>query len=223
MNAPMDPREHRRQALEHVALDAIGALSSTDDGVWVRSHLEAGCDICAAAANRVETVFDELLLAAPAVEPPARLRHRLLAGLEARDQTEEAPQPEHRPDDSPTQIWNRWIASEPKFYTLPASEHGWQEIDVPGISVRQLHVDELRDQVTMLIRMAAGTSYPAHRHGGDEQCYVLAGDLRVEDEVLGAGDYQFAPEGSLHGVQRTDGGCTLLIVSSRNDQLLTPD
>jgi anti-sigma factor ChrR (cupin superfamily) len=72
----------------------------------------------------------------------------------------------------------------------------------------------------MLVRMAAGTTYPSHRHAGDEQCFVLDGDLHVGEIVLHSGDFQLAPEESEHGPQSTVGGCTLLIVSSRNDELL---
>ena len=34
------------------------------------------------------------------------------------------------------------------------------------------------------------------------------------------GDYMVADEGSLHGVQSTDGGCLVLIVSSVHDELV---
>ena len=75
--------------------------------------------------------------------------------------------------------------------------------------------------VTMLIRMAPGTAYPAHRHGGAEECYVLEGDLHVGDDiVMHAGDYQRAEAGSTHPVQSTRGGCLLLLTSSLRDELV---
>ena len=119
-------------------------------------------------------------------------------------------------------MWNRWTSTRtPGFYTLPESDASWEATAIAGVSVRPLHVDHDNDRITMLVRTAAGTAYPPHRHGGDEECYVLEGDLVAGDEVLHAGDYQFAAEGSVHGVQSTERGCTLLIISSRHDELLT--
>jgi anti-sigma factor ChrR (cupin superfamily) len=70
-------------------------------------------------------------------------------------------------------------------------------------------------------RMEAGASSPPHRHAGREECYVLEGELDVEGGAsMRAGDYQVADEGSVHGVQSTRGGCTLLIVSSQDDELV---
>jgi anti-sigma factor ChrR (cupin superfamily) len=57
-------------------------------------------------------------------------------------------------------------------------------------------------------------------HGGPEECYVLEGDLRVDDKTMGQGDYQFAPEGCEHSVQSTEGGCLLLISSSLSDRTI---
>ena len=74
--------------------------------------------------------------------------------------------------------------------------------------------------MTMLVRMEAGSSYPQHIHDGPEECYVLQGDLRVGDEVLGRGDYQRAAPGSRHGIQSTENGCLLFIVSSLTDEII---
>lgn len=234
MTPPDIDREHHRLALEQLALDAVGCLGTDDNERWVREHVANGCAICLAARARVEHVFDDLLLLAPPVPPSPSLRARVLAiargasRADTREATREAardPAREATPDATPARdprVWNQWRADAlPKFTTLAAADGDWEPIDFPGIEVRRLFVDEAADSVTMLIRMAAGASYPAHRHAGHEQCLVLAGDLRIEDRVLHAGDFQLAPSGSLHGVQSTENGCTLLIVSSRRDELLT--
>ncbi len=216
MTAPIDKELHRGAAIEQIALDAIGALSGAEGAGWVREHLDTGCEICAQAAEIVHGVFESMLLAAQPVKPPASLRERVLRAVGTSEPVAEA-----APDPEEVQLWNKWAVTDPKFYTLGSDATEWQEIGLPGIEIRQLHVDEVRDSVTMVVRMAAGTSYPRHKHAGDEHCYVLQGDLRVEDQVLRCGDYQFAPEGSIHGEQSTENGCTLLIVSSRSDELLT--
>ena len=85
--------------------------------------------------------------------------------------------------------------------------------------MRQLFVDRKQRSATMLIRMDAGASYPGHRHGGLEECYVLEGDLHHDDRVMRAGDFEVVSEGSRHGRQWTEGGCLLLIRSSLDDEL----
>jgi len=144
----------------------------------------------------------------------------------------------HAPQDAApalTRTWQSWsgdarpaaaqTAAQPGFACVGASDEGWQSITaegsgLPAIDVKRLSVDAKRRYVTMLVRMAPGASYPSHRHAGNEECFVLAGDLKVGDRVLHTGDYQLAAEDSVHGVQSTENGCTLLIVSSQDDQLV---
>lgn len=121
-----------------------------------------------------------------------------------------------------TQVWKSWRAERPAdAWTLAAREGDFEPTDLPGIRVRRLFVDEQADRITMLVRMEAGAAYPPHRHGGAEECYVLEGDLEiVGQQELRSGDYQRMETGSLHPVQRTRGGCLLLITSSRHDELV---
>lgn len=87
--------------------------------------------------------------------------------------------------------------------------------------MRRLFVDRAANRMTAMFKMAPGAAYVPHVHGGAEECYVLEGDLHVGDEIMmRAGDYQRAPAGSLHGVQRTEGGCTLLITCSLDDEVV---
>ena len=62
MTGPTDPREHLRLALEQIALDSVGALSTTDREDWVREHLDSGCTVCAEASTHVADLFEGLLL-----------------------------------------------------------------------------------------------------------------------------------------------------------------
>lgn len=74
--------------------------------------------------------------------------------------------------------------------------------------------------MTFLARMAPGSSYPSHRHGGPEECYVLKGDLDVGHRKMRAGDFERAEPGSVHARETTEEGCLLLIVSSLRDEML---
>ena len=40
----------------------------------MREHLDAGCPVCTEAAARISSLFDDMLLAAAPVTPPAGLR-----------------------------------------------------------------------------------------------------------------------------------------------------
>lgn len=159
-----------------------------------------------------ELVAGELAAAfAPAVPPPPGLFARVREEI----------------DRERVQVWKRWDSvpaeeSQPGVLTVRAErEELWEPTQRPGIRVKRLHADAAARRVTMLIRMEPGSSYPAHRHAGDEECMVLEGSLHVGTNVLRQGDYQIAKQGSDHVVQSTETGCLLLISSSMDDELHT--
>lgn len=117
------------------------------------------------------------------------------------------------------QVWKQWERSSGDLHVVRDGEAEWQNVR-EGIRAKQLFVDPARDMATMLIRMEPGAAYVPHRHAGPEQCFVLEGDLHDGEQVYRKGDFQCAAEGSTHGVQWTEQGCTLLIVSSLHDQLI---
>ena len=163
------------------------------------------------------------VLAERAVEVGARaprdLRERVLDAVLG-------PEPAPADQAERIQVWRRWRSAtppgSPALHTLRGADAEWQSIGIDGIRTKCLSVDDARRTVTMLVEMAPGSAYPPHRHGGPEECYVVAGDLRVGEQVLTTGDFQRADEGSVHGVQATDNGCLLLLVSSKDDELLDP-
>jgi anti-sigma factor ChrR (cupin superfamily) len=116
--------------------------------------------------------------------------------------------------------WKTWTPDPAGARPLivRSSESAWEPTSVPGIQAKRLAVDVEHDRVTMLVRMAPGSAFPGHRHAGAEECYVLSGDLRFDEQVMRAGDYQLCPAGSSHSVQSTVEGCLLLLVSSRHDE-----
>jgi anti-sigma factor ChrR (cupin superfamily) len=114
-----------------------------------------------------------------------------------------------------------WTASlDQSRGAVRAGEGEWQDTGVEGVIAKKLFVDDLTSSVAMLIRMRPGAQYPAHHHGGTEQCYVIEGDLRVGDEVFTAGDYRYARSDSLDEVSSTVSGCLLFLISSQQDELL---
>jgi len=194
------------QVREQAALYALGALEPDERGSFER-HLEEGCPVCKLEMQEFHEATAQLALSAPTVQPDAQLRQRLMATIQ--------------PEPGRTQVWKDWRQETPTgLCVVRATQGDWEATGAPGVTVKQLSVDQERDRATMLVRMAPGSLYPAHRHAGKEECLVLEGDLRVGDLVLRAGDYQCAWASSVHGVSSTVEGCLLFIVSSQHDELM---
>jgi anti-sigma factor ChrR (cupin superfamily) len=198
--------------LERASLYALGTLSPQESFEFER-HLNEGCAECARELSVAHDTAAQLAYAADASAPRPELLRELLSRVgvsPAREYGEEI------------QVWRSWQPSETEegMNIVRGGEGGWTEV-MPGVRAKQLYVDPMRQSVTMLVRMEPGTSYPAHRHGGPEQCFVIEGDIHVGDAVLRGGDFQCVDTDSIHGVQSTEGGCLLLIVSSQKDELLT--
>ena len=206
-------------SLELASLHAAGALPPEEARAFEEHALS--CASCAAELAALRETAARLAMAAAkdAPEPPGGLKEKVLDRIAA----EGAGAPDKSPPSDDTQVWKRW-SGEPGegsegFRILRAGEGPWEPTARPGVHVKPLSVDPARRYVTMLVRMDPGSSYPGHLHAGVEECFVLEGELRVGEEVLRRGDYQRAEEGSEHGVQWTEKGCLLLIVSSQDDEL----
>jgi hypothetical protein len=48
----------------------------------------------------------------------------------------------------------------------------------------------------------------------------LAGDLRFDDLVLRSGDFQCVPAGTVHSASHTEGGCLLVVIAGKNEEIL---
>lgn len=208
----------------------IGALDDKEQQHAKKIVAENSPPVRAAISN-----WARLLTALPfslePAAPPADLKKRLLNAIG----DEAAPVSlQHQQAETPVagksaaqnanevQVWKNWKrpSGPADFFLQRGSEGEWEPTAVAGVEVKKLFVDQKRNYATMLVRMAAGTAYPGHRHAGFEECYVMQGDLHVGNIVMHAGDYQRAEGGSIHDVQKTEQGCLLFIVSSLDDELL---
>ncbi len=184
----------------------LGALAESEHSGF-QEHLGA----CAACRGKLESgaelvarLDQAVLVEGPLQRPSTGLRDRVLGSLPEIQAEPAAPE-----------------GPSPPYALVPDSEEGWQETGVDGVQAKALFKDEERRTLTVLVRMAPGSSYPSHRHADREECYVISGDLGVgDDDVMQPGDYQVAEAGSVHPVQWTRGGCTLFIVSSMDDEIL---
>ncbi len=63
----------------------------------------------------------------------------------------------------------------------------WVDVGIPGVQECLLDHDPLRNAETKLIRMAPGSTLPAHRHRGVEECFLLEGDIDMYGRDLRRG------------------------------------
>lgn len=109
----------------------------------------------------------------------------------------------------------------PGMFVLREDAAPWRRTPFPGVTFKLLYVDPETRMTTSLLRLDAGAMYPPHRHTAVEQCLVLEGEVRLGRIALKGGDFEYALDGTCHGAITTERGCTLLIVASPDDELLT--
>lgn len=223
------------------ALYALDALDAEEARAF-EAHLKEGCAACEAELREFESVVADLAFAAPAAEPPAGARARLLALISEEPEqsaydetetlltTEEEGTPERAAAasdrdgtavDEPARAPQR-AEGGAGFLVVRAGEGEWRPTGDAGVSFKLLYVDRERSTVTTLVRMEPGARIPAHRHLGVEQCLVLEGDLRAGGVEMSAGDFNCSLPGSVHEDLTTDGGALFLIVGPERYETLRP-
>ena len=81
---------------------------------------------------------------------------------------------------------------------VSASDEDWLETE-PGMAwVRLLWSQGETGRHAGIYRWKKGYAAPSHKHFGAVYVYVISGKLRVRDNVLGAGDFLFEPNGMVH-------------------------
>jgi anti-sigma factor ChrR (cupin superfamily) len=201
---------------ETAALYVLGSLDVEEARGW-RLHL-VECEACRREVASLAASARELVRLSPIEAVPEELWSRVLERIRRSGASADAT--------SEKQVWKGWKDTtapegEGGFSFLGSSQSGFEPTGFEGVEARRLFVDQVNDRVTMLVRMKAGSSYPAHVHGGNEECFVVSGDLCVGELRMVAGDYQRAAAGSRHAVQSTDTGCVLLLTSSMRDELVS--
>lgn len=194
------------QEIEELApLYALGVLTAEEARAF-EEHLAEGCSACEQELREFEAVTGLIGASAPEAEPPAQVRERLLESLSKDEEPDETPLLEV--DDS-----------APQSLTIRADEGEWKQA-FQGVFIKNLFVDERRGTVTTLFRMEPGSQIPRHLHHGVEECFVLEGDVRAGDKMLGPGDYHCAMADSVHERLSTVNGALFLIVGPRHYEML---
>lgn len=187
--------EHERDHVDAVVLHALQALPA-DEVPGVEAQL-AACAECRDVLDALRPIVDTLVLwPTDLLRPAASLWPRLAERIAVETGTGPLPPP-------------------PRGAAGP----DWEEV-APGISCQILATDAESQRVSMLVRLAPGTDYPPHRHGGNEELHLLHGTLVVDDRTLSPGDYIRAEAGTVDRRVWSETGCTCVLITSIRDEIL---
>jgi anti-sigma factor ChrR (cupin superfamily) len=104
------------------------------------------------------------------------------------------------------------------FMALRSTQLEWHCPGIPKVEIAILHTDSVRRERVGLLRAEPGMQYPAHRHGGTEEIYMLSGDLVLEGVPYHSGDYIRSAGGSSHIPAYSETGCMFFFRSSLDDE-----
>jgi anti-sigma factor ChrR (cupin superfamily) len=184
--------DHDREHLDLVFLYVLQALPSSEIPV-VEAHTSS-CEDCRQEIETLRPIIGSFVSwPTDVLRPPVSLWARLAQRI-AEETGEE-------PVLAPSQ--------------LPAKPE-WEEA-APGISCKLLATDTEKNRVSMLVRLAPGTDYPPHHHGGVEELYLLHGELMIDDKKLYPGDYIRAEADSVDHRVWSEAGCTCVLLTSTKD------
>lgn len=132
-------------------------------------------------------VLDRLLEAIAPEAPPAALRAKVLARVQAA-----------------------------QSFTTIDHPSGWKSL-IPGVDYKMLAFDSVAGTKSFLLRAQAGLRLPPHRHSRYEECVVLQGEFSIGDLTLRAGDFHGADAGTQHAEAYTATGVTVYLRASIDD------
>lgn len=195
--------------LRGIAAEIALGVAAPADSQYLSDLAADGDEFALQEVNALQETSVRLAFAAPLAKPPAGLRARLLRRI-------------HEPEAKKPRTLPGFEEALPGFHLLRAETKHWRATGHEGVDCMVISHDPATDALTTLLRLQAGASYPRHRHTKEEQCWVLAGDVRQVDGSLSmrAGDFFRAMPGTDHDPITSDYGCTLLIVGSAKDELL---
>ncbi|MEG4320217.1 MULTISPECIES: cupin domain-containing protein [unclassified Microcoleus] len=190
------------------ALQALDTLEESERRA-LAEKLQASPELQSELAA-FETAISAIAYTAPAVPVAPDLKNRLLQRIAELPLTAESVN--SQPIVAPP------AENNPPSLIVRSQNVKWRPYSVPGISIGKLYIDKKKRQITCLMRLEPGVTFPQHRHADSEEVFVLEGDLIVEGEICYQGDYIRSVPGSTHSPV-TEGGCLLLIKSSTNNEM----
>ena len=149
-------------------------LLDLEERLWVEAQVLECPDLAEELAG-YQTAVGTIPYTAPIVPMAAEIKDRLFNRL-GLDPVESVPKP------SPALI------PDPKMFAIKAENMQWKPHRMEGVEVVVLFIDEINRMRNLLVKAAAGVTYPLHQHHGIEEIYMLEGELVINDEVYLAGD-----------------------------------
>ncbi len=202
-----DSRSGREALLDIAALDSLRGLPAIDDGGqgddaarFGASYLEARLSFEPAAAM--------LALSVPEAEPPPSLHSRLMATVSGKAR-------------KPV-VAEGSLAVKAGVTAVRTTDARWRRSPMPLTEYKLVAYDAERRATTSLVRFAPGMRYPAHRHGGTEEIFVLEGSMSLNGVTLKAGDYCRSVAGTEEVGTFTLEGALALVVTSDFDEMMNP-
>jgi len=152
---------------------------------------------------RFEAVAAALAQGVPARNPPPELRERLLARIQ--DEPQKSPPVAE-------------VLLAPGLTLVSSERLDWQETGIPGVRVKPLHVDPVRNYASNLVYMEAGSVYPRHWHADLEELFMLSGQITLSGHRLRSGDYCRAEPGSIHEEVVAESDSTFIALASLRNE-----
>jgi anti-sigma factor ChrR (cupin superfamily) len=104
------------------------------------------------------------------------------------------------------------MATPPVSFFADSEKVPWVERR-PGVFWKTLWEDADGRHKAVLMRYAPGAVIPRHRHIGDEQIWVLEGEVADDTGVCTAGNYARRPPGCVHTVTSPAGALVFAVIS----------
>ncbi|MEG4407107.1 cupin domain-containing protein [Microcoleus sp. MON2_D5] len=192
------------------ALQALDILDESERGAFAEK-LKESAELKSELAA-LESTIAAIAYTAPPVPVAPDLKNRLFQRI-----AEQQPTPTESVNLKP-------IVTSPTENNTPSlivrsHDVKWKSYGVPGVSFGKLYIDKKKRELTCLMRLEPGVTFPLHRHAASEEVLVLEGDLIVEGEICHQGDYIRSLPGSTHS-PLTQGGCLLLMKTSLENEML---
>jgi len=104
---------------------------------------------------------------------------------------------------------------ELKHTIIRKDEMKWEEGMYEGTEMCYLWEEQEHGRYVFLVKCHPGSSIPLHDHPRREIAYLVEGEVRLNEDVMKAGDFLTASGDEAHDVY-TETGCTFLIYIDYN-------
>lgn len=187
---------------------AMGSLTPAQAAA-IEEHLTEGCELCAQEIRASRLLANLLVTQGAFEQPPQELRDRLLALIQAESQEQAVVR--QGSDDEAASIPTGWTI-------VRATEGRWESDDRDGSASKLLSDDTAEGRRTLLVRVEAGGRYLRFRPAQRVELYLIDGELRLQGEVLVAGDFCAVAAGTILSDMVSPDGCHFIMLRPDRDE-----